>query len=200
MAGFQHVHPVWLDATEPGASPSISAAAATTACSPTSHPTGGARPHPRRRPARRRRTTTRSRCPRHADRHGRTATPSPSTATPTPGEPSTLTFSVSRDGKPVTDLQPYLGAYGHLVALRAGDLAYLHVHPTASPATAGHRAGPAITFHADVPERRRLPAVPGLPARRTWSAPPSSPLSVGRRDPRSQAQRTTDGRRRTTSH
>ncbi|MGE4428975.1 MAG: hypothetical protein AB7G37_21180, partial [Solirubrobacteraceae bacterium] len=26
-------------------------------------------------------------------------------------------------------LQPYLGARGHLVALRDGDLAYLHVHP-----------------------------------------------------------------------
>jgi hypothetical protein len=45
------------------------------------------------------------------------------------GEESALTFSVSRDGAPVTDLQPYLGAAGHLVVLRAGDLAYLHVHP-----------------------------------------------------------------------
>ena len=26
-------------------------------------------------------------------------------------------------------LEPYLGAFGHLVAIRAGDLAYLHVHP-----------------------------------------------------------------------
>ncbi|MGH3747230.1 MAG: hypothetical protein ACRDT8_07510, partial [Micromonosporaceae bacterium] len=40
-----------------------------------------------------------------------------------PGATSKLTLSVSRDGKPVTDLQPYLGAYGHLVALRSGDLA-----------------------------------------------------------------------------
>jgi hypothetical protein len=39
-----------------------------------------------------------------------------------------LRFSVSRDGEPV-DLQPYLGARGHLVMLRAGDLAYAHVHP-----------------------------------------------------------------------
>ena len=37
--------------------------------------------------------------------------------------------SVGKDGRPVTDLEPYLGAYGHLVALREGDLAYLHVHP-----------------------------------------------------------------------
>ena len=39
-----------------------------------------------------------------------------------------LAFEVSRDGRPV-DVQPYLGAQGHLVALREGDLAYLHVHP-----------------------------------------------------------------------
>ena len=45
------------------------------------------------------------------------------------GEDATLTFEVSRDGAPVTDLEDYLGAAGHLVALRDGDLAYLHVHP-----------------------------------------------------------------------
>lgn len=48
-----------------------------------------------------------------------------------PGRESMLTLSISRDGRPVTDLQPYLGAYGHLVALREGDLGFLHVHPTA---------------------------------------------------------------------
>ncbi len=40
------------------------------------------------------------------------------------------TLTVRRDGRPVTDLQPYLGANGHLIALRTGDLAYSHVHPT----------------------------------------------------------------------
>jgi hypothetical protein len=39
-----------------------------------------------------------------------------------------LLFSVSADGRPVTP-EPYLGAYGHLVVLRPGDLGYLHVHP-----------------------------------------------------------------------
>lgn len=62
------------------------------------------------------------------------------------GEPSELTLSVSRAGKPVTDLQPYLGAYGHLVALRASDLAYLHVHPMGEPGD-GTPAGPGIGFH-----------------------------------------------------
>ncbi|HEX5929757.1 MAG TPA: hypothetical protein VFY48_10225 [Solirubrobacterales bacterium] len=45
------------------------------------------------------------------------------------GEPAALTFAVGRDGEPVGDLAPYLGAKGHLVALREGDLAFLHVHP-----------------------------------------------------------------------
>jgi hypothetical protein len=35
---------------------------------------------------------------------------------------------VTRGGAPVA-LQDYLGARGHLVALRRGDLAFLHVHP-----------------------------------------------------------------------
>ena len=56
-----------------------------------------------------------------------------------------------RDGRPVTDLQPYLEAYGHLVALRDGDLAYLHVHPLGSPGDGTTAPGPAITFAAAVP-------------------------------------------------
>jgi hypothetical protein len=68
-----------------------------------------------------------------------------------PGRSSKLTLSVSKDGKPVTDLQPYLGAYGHLVALRAGDLAYLHVHPDGAPGDGKTTAGPEITFYAEVP-------------------------------------------------
>jgi hypothetical protein len=68
-----------------------------------------------------------------------------------PGGSSELTLSVSKDGRPVTDLQPYLGAYGHLVALRDGDLAYLHVHPDGTPGDGRTAAGPEVTFHAEVP-------------------------------------------------
>ncbi len=39
-----------------------------------------------------------------------------------------LDFTVTREGRPVA-LADYLGAKGHLVALREGDLAFLHVHP-----------------------------------------------------------------------
>ena len=67
------------------------------------------------------------------------------------GQESELTLSVSRDGQPVTDLQPYLAAYGHLVVLRDGDLAYLHVHPAGEPGDGATRPGPDITFYATAP-------------------------------------------------
>ncbi len=46
------------------------------------------------------------------------------------GDPAPLEFTITGDdGRPVA-VQPYLGASGHLVALRDGDLAFLHVHPS----------------------------------------------------------------------
>ncbi|WP_086838386.1 hypothetical protein [Amycolatopsis kentuckyensis] len=69
----------------------------------------------------------------------------------TAGKTSPLTLTVSRGGVPVTDLQPYLAAYGHLVALREGDLAYLHVHPDGEPGDGKTAAGPRVKFAAEVP-------------------------------------------------
>lgn len=63
-----------------------------------------------------------------------------------PGASTVLTTRVELDGEPVTDLEPYLGAHGHLVALRAGDLGYLHVHPEEGP------PGPGIDFATAFPE------------------------------------------------
>ena len=40
-----------------------------------------------------------------------------------------IALTVRKNGEVITDLQPYLGAFGHLVAMRSGDLAYAHVHP-----------------------------------------------------------------------
>jgi len=71
--------------------------------------------------------------------------------TPKTNAASMLTLSVSRDGRPVGDLQPYLGAYGHLVALRASDLAYLHVHSAGEPGDGVTPSGPQITFHTTFP-------------------------------------------------
>jgi hypothetical protein len=68
-----------------------------------------------------------------------------------PGGGSLLTFRVSRDGRPVEDLEPYLGALGHLVALREGDLGFLHVHPEDQAGA----AGPEIAFQATFPSEGR---------------------------------------------
>jgi hypothetical protein len=48
---------------------------------------------------------------------------------PRAGREAELSFAITRNGRPVRPA-PYLGAAGHLVALREGDLAYLHVHPS----------------------------------------------------------------------
>jgi hypothetical protein len=62
-----------------------------------------------------------------------------------PGREAELRFTITRNGQPV-HTEPYLGAGGHLVALREGDLAFLHVHPTEH----GHDdAGTATETHDD---------------------------------------------------
>ncbi|MDF6018242.1 hypothetical protein [Streptomyces sp. JH34] len=68
-----------------------------------------------------------------------------------PDVPERLTFTVRKNGRPVPDLQPYLGAYGHLVALRAGDLAHLHVHPDGEPSDGSTKPGPGVSFTATAP-------------------------------------------------
>ena len=74
------------------------------------------------------------------------------TGTPVAGASSDLTLTVRRDGEPVTDVEPYLGAFGHLVAIRGGDLAYLHVHPHGEEVTdPDARGGPDVAFAVEVP-------------------------------------------------
>jgi hypothetical protein len=57
------------------------------------------------------------------------------------GAEAELRFTITRDGEPVKT-EPYLGAGGHLVALREDDLAFLHVHPEEH----GDGVGFAATF------------------------------------------------------
>ncbi len=57
---------------------------------------------------------------------------------------SEVVITVRRNGQPV-EPEPYLGAGGHLVALREGDLAYLHAHPMA-----GDQDG-TVRFGVDFP-------------------------------------------------
>ncbi len=65
------------------------------------------------------------------------------------GRETALDFTITRNGQTV-ETEPYLGAAGHLVALREGDLAFLHVHPSDDHASGHeHPAGPvsfATTF------------------------------------------------------
>jgi hypothetical protein len=79
-----------------------------------------------------------------------------------------LSFHVARDGQSV-ELQDYLAAKGHLVAVREGDLAYVHTHPSGGGgghggahaehggAHAGHGAPPggAVPFETAFPSGGR---------------------------------------------
>jgi len=66
------------------------------------------------------------------------------------GGAADLTYAVVRDGRPVTGIEPYLGADGHLVALREGDGAFLHVHPQRGDGRPG-----VIRFGAEFPSPGR---------------------------------------------
>ncbi|MEU7302358.1 hypothetical protein [Streptomyces sp. NPDC007206] len=66
---------------------------------------------------------------------------------PMAGMAHQLTATVTRNGRPVTDLQPYLGTYAHLTAFHQGDLAFAHLHPE-TEADGGH-GGPTLSFHAE---------------------------------------------------
>ncbi|WP_309128805.1 heavy-metal-associated domain-containing protein [Microbacterium sp.] len=71
------------------------------------------------------------------------------------GAASELTVEIAKNGAPVTALEPYLGAFGHLVALRQGDLGYAHVHPEGDAPRAGDTSGPDVSFAASVPTAGR---------------------------------------------
>jgi P-type E1-E2 ATPase len=68
------------------------------------------------------------------------------------GEPTELGFEVTRGGEHV-EVEDYLGAKGHLVALREGDLAYLHTHPSGGGHGGGEHegGGDAIRFETEFP-------------------------------------------------
>lgn len=60
-----------------------------------------------------------------------------------------LQFIVTRNGQPVTTIEPYLAAYGHLVAMNAETLTFTHIHP-ANEVVPGKLAGPRVDFEAQV--------------------------------------------------
>lgn len=64
---------------------------------------------------------------------------------------SEIEFHITKGSVPV-EPEPYLGAGGHLVALRVGDLEYLHVHPLATQSDGAIR----FMMHAPGPGTYRL--------------------------------------------
>ena len=59
----------------------------------------------------------------------------------------------SRSGEPIEDLEPYLGAYGHSLIVRADTLDAVHSHPNEGPDNniAKGRGGPRVTFEGYLP-------------------------------------------------
>ena len=54
------------------------------------------------------------------------------------------------DGKPVTDLEPVMGAFAHLVGFSADGKSIIHTHPLdAEPGSASDRGGPTLRFHVE---------------------------------------------------
>jgi len=66
------------------------------------------------------------------------------------GAATHMTYTVAKDGKPVTDLQPYLGAMGHLVIISSDLKEFVHSHPHEEGAEHGAatKGGPKVDFEA----------------------------------------------------
>lgn len=63
------------------------------------------------------------------------------------GESGRFSFTIfDATGKPVADLQPYLGAMGHLVVLSSDGKEYVHAHPAENKSSGG-----AVVFEAHFP-------------------------------------------------
>lgn len=82
-----------------------------------------------------------------------------SVASPIPANIETmLVFEISKDGRPVADLQNYLGAKGHAVILAAQSLEYFHTHPADGAGHGDPTQAPGlgeVHFAATLPEPGR---------------------------------------------
>lgn len=62
--------------------------------------------------------------------------------------------------KPITNLEPYLGAFGHLVMIKNETYEYIHIHPLITvAATQGQAGGPSVAF---APMNLYKPITPGV--------------------------------------
>jgi len=76
-------------------------------------------------------------------------TPNP----PQAGDHAQLSFTVMKDGKPVDDLELFLGAIGHCIVIHEDTETFLHSHPVQLTAAPPPPGGPRVTFHAHLPKR-----------------------------------------------
>ncbi|MEW6056399.1 MAG: DUF2231 domain-containing protein [Bdellovibrionota bacterium] len=68
-----------------------------------------------------------------------------------------LAFELSQNGKPVTDLKPYIGALGHCVIISEDTQVFLHSHPEmfSGQPSKDERGGPLVAFHTEFPRPGR---------------------------------------------
>ena len=71
------------------------------------------------------------------------------------GAPSTLKVQITDASGAAVERQPYLGAFGHLVTLRQGDLAFLHSHPEGKEASQGSVSRDPLGFAVTAPTAGR---------------------------------------------
>jgi hypothetical protein len=66
------------------------------------------------------------------------------------GAATHMAYTITKDGKPVTDLTPYLGAMGHLVIISEDRTEFVHSHPHEEGAEHGAatKGGPKVDFEA----------------------------------------------------
>lgn len=77
------------------------------------------------------------------------------------GQEATFTFTLTRDGQPVADLEPYLGAAAHVIVVAASDGTFDHTHGEAGDHTHAEAEVPTGSFGPKVSFSQTF-AQPGL--------------------------------------
>lgn len=93
-----------------------------------------------------------------------------------------LHFQLTRNGQPVQDLKPYMGAMGHVVALGKDGKPFLHIHPLDDTAGqdihAGHDMGSSTPAAASDPHAGHSMAAAATPTAPSSSMKHSGPGEV----------------------
>lgn len=76
------------------------------------------------------------------------------------GRSTALTFALTdpESGRPLSDLEPYLGAFGHLILIHQDGQTFVHSHPMEDEAGIAASKGGNVTFNARFPKPGRYKA------------------------------------------